>query len=92
LALLAFGVLAVPLARSPPRSGVYGRLIFAVLIYFTFMNMQHIAEKWLEDGVLPGWMGMWWLPVLMVLVAGLIMLVDSNWFALRRRRWAAGRP
>ena len=92
LALLAFGVLAVPLARSPPRSGVYGRLIFAVLIYFTFMNMQHIAEKWLEDGVLPGWMGMWWLPLLMVLVAGLIMLVDSNWFALRRRRWAAGRP
>ena len=92
LALLAFGVLAVPLARAPPRSGVYGRLIFAVLIYFTFMNMQHVAEKWLEDGVLPGWMGMWWLPLLMVLVGVLIMTLDSNWFALRRRRWAVGRP
>ncbi len=87
LALLAFGLLAVPLARSPPRSGVYGRLIFAVLLYFTFLNMQHVAENWLEDGVIPAWLGMWWLPVLMAMVAGLILLFDSNWFAMQRRRW-----
>lgn len=85
-ALLAFAVLAVPLSRSPPRSGVYGRLTFAVLLYFTFMNLQRVAERWLEDGVLPSWMGMWWLPLLMLVVAGLIMLIDSNWFAVRRRR------
>jgi lipopolysaccharide export system permease protein len=90
LALLAFGILAVPLARSPPRSGVYGRLIFAVLVYFTFMNMQHVAENWLEDGVLPGWLGMWWLPLLMVLFAGLLIVVDSNWFVMQFRRWRVG--
>jgi len=89
LALLAFGLLAVPLSRSPPRSGVYGRLMFAVLLYFTFLNMQHVAENWLEDGVVPAWLGMWWLPVIMALVAGLLLLFDSNWFALRRRRWLA---
>jgi len=88
LALLAFGLLAVPLARSAPRSGVYGRLIFAVLLYFTFLNMQHVAENWLEDGVIPAWLGMWWLPLIMALVAGLLLLIDSNWFAMRRRQWA----
>ena len=87
LALLAFAVLAVPLARSPPRSGIYGRMTFAVLLYFTFMNLQRVAERWLEDGVTPVWLGMWWLPLLMLAVAGAIMLVDSLWFWRRTRRW-----
>ncbi|WP_078120351.1 LPS export ABC transporter permease LptF [Thiosocius teredinicola] len=91
LALIAFGVLAVPLARSPPRSGVYGRLLFAVLLYFTFINLQRVAESWIENGIVPTWMGMWWLPLLMLSVAGLIMLVDSNWFWVQRRRWKARR-
>jgi hypothetical protein len=33
---------------------------------------------------------MWWLPLLMVLFAGLIIVVDSNWFAMRFRRWRMG--
>jgi len=89
LALLAFAVLAVPLARSPPRAGIYGRLTVAVLLYFTFMNLQRLAERWLEDGSIPAWLGMWWLPLLMLGVAGLIVLFDSNWFWVQRRRWKA---
>lgn len=87
LALLAFAFLAVPLARSPPRSGVYGRLIFAVLLYFTFMNLQQLAGRWFVTGALPDWLGTWWLPLVMVCVAGLIILFDSNWFWVHRRRW-----
>ncbi len=87
LALLAFAVLAVPLARSPPRAGVYGRMTFAVLLYFTFINLQRVAERWMEDGVTPAWLGMWWLPLTMLAMAGAIMLVDSLWFWQRIRRW-----
>jgi len=90
-ALLAFAVLAVPLARSPPRSGVYGRLTFAVLLYFTFFNLQRVAERWLETNVVPAWLGMWWLPMLMLAVAGLIMVLDSNWFWVHRPRWMVRR-
>ena len=89
LALLAFAALAVPLARSTPRAGIYGRLTFAVLLYFTFMNLQRLAERWLEDGSVPAWLGMWWLPLLMLGAAGLIVLFDSNWFWVQRRRWKA---
>jgi lipopolysaccharide export system permease protein len=90
-ALLAFAVLAVPLARSPPRSGIYGRLTFAVLLYFTFFNLQRVAERWLETGVVPAWLGMWWLPMLMLAVAGAIMVLDSNWFWVHRPRWMVRR-
>ena len=86
LALIAFAILAVPLARSPPRSGVYGRLIFAVLLYFTFINLQRVVERWLESGAMPMWMGMWVLPLLMLLVAWLIQGVDSHRFWRWRRR------
>jgi hypothetical protein len=34
---------------------------------------------------------MWWLPVLMLGVTGLIVLLDSNWFWVNRRRWLSGR-
>lgn len=91
LALVAFAMLAVPLARSPPRSGIYGRLTMAVLLYFTFMNLQRIAEKLLEDQVIPAWLGMWWLPLLMLSVAGLVQMLDSNWFWVQRRRWTVRR-
>jgi lipopolysaccharide export system permease protein len=86
LSLLAFAILAVPLARSPPRGGVYGRLMFAILLYFTFINLQRVAERWVETGAVPPWLGMWWLPLLMLAVAGAITLVDSNWFWTRWRR------
>jgi len=91
LALVAFAILAVPLARSPPRSGIYGRLMLAILLYFIFLNLQQVAERWLEKGATPAWLGMWWIPLLMLAVAGFIILIDSNHFAVRRRRWLARR-
>ena len=77
IALLAFAALAVPLARTQPRSGVYGRLTLAVLLYFTFFNLQRVAERWVETGAVPTWLGMWWLPMLMLLVAGVIMTAPA---------------
>jgi lipopolysaccharide export system permease protein len=87
-AVLVFALLAVPLARSEPRKDVYGRIGLAVLVYFVFMNLQRIAERWMELTVLPAWLGMWWVALVMAAVAGLIFLSDSNWLAaqLRRRR------
>lgn len=87
LAVLAFALVSVPLARSLPRQGVYGRLSLAVLIYFTFMNLQRIAERWIEQGVTPSWLGMWWVPALMAVIAGLVILFDSMWFQVGWRRW-----
>lgn len=88
LAVLAFVLVSVPLARSLPRQGVYGRMGLAVLVYFVFMNLQRLAERWMENAVTPVWLGMWWVPLLMAVVAGLVMVWDSHWWAglWRRRR------
>lgn len=86
-AVLVFALLAVPLARTRVRGDVYGRIGMAILVYFIFLNLQRLAERWMELGTLPAWMGMWWVSLVMVLVAGLIWLADSFWLAGRLRRW-----
>jgi len=85
LAVLVFAMLAVPLARSQPRKDIYGRIVMAVLIYFVFMNLQRVAEQWMEVGTTPAWLGMWWVAVVMLMIAGIIVLLDSHWFAARLR-------
>jgi lipopolysaccharide export system permease protein len=63
----------------------------AVLLYFTFFNLQRVAERWLETEAVPAWLGMWWLPLLMLAVAGAIMVLDSIWFWVHRPRWMVRR-
>jgi lipopolysaccharide export system permease protein len=91
LAVLGFAVLAVPLARSQPRKDVYGRIASAIVAYFIFINLQRVAESWLEIGQTPAWLGLWWVMLLIVGVAGLIILLDSFWLASRIRRFKEAR-
>lgn len=90
-AVLVFAFLALPLARARPRQDVYGRVALAILVYFLFINLQRVAEHWMETGVAPPWLGMWWVAVLMTAVGGVIILLDSNWLAGRLRRWRVRR-
>lgn len=86
LAVLAFAVVSVPLGRALPRQGIHARLLRALLVYFVFMNLQRVAQNWMESGDTPAWMGMWWVPLTMVLIAGVLLLTDSLRFAQWRVR------
>ena len=84
LSVITLALVAIPLSRSLPRQGMYGRLFMAFLVYFTFLNLHGIAENWLASGVTPRWMGMWWFQVVMVAIAGLLVLPETQ--AVRRFR------
>lgn len=87
LAVMVFAILAVPLARAQPRKDIYGRIVLAMLVYFVFMNLQRVAEQWMEVGATPAWLGMWWVAAVMLGVAGVIVLLDSHWLAARLRAY-----
>jgi len=86
LSVIAFTLISVPLSRSMPRQGIAGRLVLAMLVYFVFMNLQRAASTWMEDGVTPAWLGIWWVPALMTVLAVLLLLTDSLRFDAWRRR------
>jgi len=70
---LALLLLALPLARSPPRQARYGRLIVAVLAYAFGMNLLVLGKAWLGSGQVPEWAGLWWLHLPMFVLATLLL-------------------
>ena len=86
LLALAFALLAVPLARSPPRQSRYGRVLLGFLAYLVGMNLTILGTEWLADGKLPLAAGLWWL-VLPLLALGAWMYFSDG--RLRRPLRAA---
>lgn len=67
LSMPLLALLAIPLARSGPRESRYGRLIVGVLSYVAFYQLQSAGLNWTEDGVVPPWLGPWWVHVLLLM-------------------------
>ncbi len=53
-------LLALPLARVPPRQGKFAKLLLGLLIYITYMIMLLTMKGAIEDGKLTSWIGTWW--------------------------------
>lgn len=83
LAILVFAVLSIPLSRASPRQGMAGRMVLALLAYFVFSNLQALSGSWMQSGATPLWLGRWWVHVLMLGLAGLLIMMDSLWFAAK---------
>ncbi|MGI9262183.1 MAG: LPS export ABC transporter permease LptF, partial [Woeseiaceae bacterium] len=77
LSTLVLAVLAVPLSRSQPRQGRYGRLAIGLLVFIIYFNLMSAGKAWLEQAVVPGWVGLWWVHGTM-LFAALFLLGLQN--------------
>jgi len=86
LAILTLAIIAVPLGIGSPRQRGTARILLAFLTYFSFFNLQRLAETWLGQGVTPLWLGsLWYQPLIMSIVFG-ILLSDSYWLKRLQRR------
>ncbi len=74
ISALVLMLLAVPLSRSQPRQGRYARLAIGVLVYLLYSNLLAVARVWMEGGVVPDWLGLWWVHALLA-GAGVILLM-----------------
>ncbi|MCP3869126.1 MAG: LPS export ABC transporter permease LptF [Gammaproteobacteria bacterium] len=83
VAVLVFTIVSVPLSYSLPRDGMTGRMILALLLYFTFINLFAVSGKLMENGTTPEWLGRWWVHLVMLSMAGAIAVMRIP--TLRRR-------
>ncbi len=79
LAILILTVVAIPLVALSPRQRSSGRLFLAFLAYFSFFNLQRLAENWLATGVTPAWLTSFWYQILILGVVYLVLLPESLW-------------
>lgn len=77
LATVVLSIVAVPLSRSQPRQGRYGRLAVGLLVFIIYFNLMSAGKAWLEQGTVPFYAGLWWVHGLMLLV-GMTMLAAQN--------------
>ncbi len=60
LSTIILAILAVPLSRSQPRAGRYGRLAIGLLVFMIYLNMMSAAKAWVEQSTISPALGMWW--------------------------------
>ena len=75
--LLAF--LAVPLARSRPREGRYGRIAIGLLVFIIYFNLLSAAKAWIEEGDVSPTLGIWWVHGVMVLLILSLLSLQNGW-------------
>lgn len=82
LICFVLAILAVPLSRTSPRQGRYGKLALALLIYIIYTNLLNVSRAWLNKDEVSVYVGLWWVHILLLLV-GLTMFVQ--WKPLFKR-------
>jgi len=83
---VVLAAIGIPLARLRPRQGRYARVGYAVLIFFVYINLTIAGRQWLTRGVIPQWLGLWWVHAVVVLLAAAILLVPRFVARARYRR------
>ncbi len=84
LMVLVLALLAVPLSALRPREGRYARVAAAILLYFLYSNLISAAQIWIEKGILPPGIGVWWVHALFA-AGGLVLLQRQSPVASWRR-------
>jgi lipopolysaccharide export system permease protein len=72
-------IFAVPLSRSQPRQGRYGRIAIGLLVFIIYFNLMSAGKAWLEQGVVPATLGLWWAHALMLMLALGLLGVQNGW-------------
>ena len=69
IAVIVLGILAIPLSHSAPREGRGGRVILGILTYTIYANILYMWRSWIAEGDLPPVLGLWWVHLLVFIVA-----------------------
>lgn len=82
LSTIILAILAVPLSRSQPRAGRYGRLAIGLLVFIIYLNTMSAAKAWVEQSTVSPMIGIWWVHGLALFIA-LSMLAVQNGYHKR---------
>lgn len=79
ISTVILGLLAVPLSRSQPRAGRYGRLAVGLLVFIIYFNMLNAAKAWIEKGAVDPLVGLWWVHAIVFSVTLGLLSVQNGW-------------
>ncbi len=88
LSALVLVLLALPLSRSSPREPRFARLFLALLAWLIYYNLLLLGRTWIATGKLSSTLGLWWVYLPALLVAGWLIW-SSQRLSVPARKGAA---
>jgi lipopolysaccharide export system permease protein len=79
IATVLLALLAVPLARSRPREGRYGRIAIGMLVFIIYLNLLSASKAWTEEGTISPALGLWWVHGCVVLFTLALIGLQNGW-------------
>lgn len=76
---ILLALLAVPLARSRPREGRYGRIIIGLLVFIIYFNLLSASKAWTEEGSISSSLGLWWVHGCVLLFTLVLLALQNGW-------------
>jgi lipopolysaccharide export system permease protein len=87
LAVIILALLAIPLAKVQPRQGRYAKFLPAVLIYMVYYNLLTVDKRWIANGTLSSFPGIWAVHILFLIFALVLLFkVSGRWNELKYNR------
>jgi lipopolysaccharide export system permease protein len=70
-------LMAVPLSKVKSRQGRFKHIVPAILLYMLYGNFMFIGRDWITNGKISHTVGLWWVHLLMLCIALLIIFYDK---------------
>lgn len=80
LSVPILALLAIPLARVNPRHGRFAKFLPAIILYIFYYNLFTLSKRWVANQVIPEWIGLWWVHIIFLTIALLLLGYESGWF------------
>lgn len=87
LSIPILAMIAVPLASVNPRQGRFGKILPGLGIFFTYYILLVLAKSAIEDGNLPTHIGLWWIHLLGLVTAALLLIKERSAGGLIRQKF-----
>jgi lipopolysaccharide export system permease protein len=78
LATIIVAFMALPLSQTDPRSGRYGKLAVALVLYLIYSNLLSVGYTWIAKETVPVWIGTWWVHLVAIIIT-LVLLKRSGY-------------
>jgi lipopolysaccharide export system permease protein len=79
ISVLILALLAIPLARVSPRHGRFAKFLPAIILYIIYYNLFTLSKRWVAAGTLPSLLGVWWVHLIFLIIAMVLLAKESGW-------------
>ena len=73
IAIFIATLIALAFCKLHPRQSRYSKIIPALLVFIIYFNLLSLSKSWINQGILPLWIGLWWVHLIFAFFTLLIL-------------------